>query len=528
MTIAVRAIGDGAPAFLSRLAAVAGPNAVLTGDAATAFHTDVYRALETPLAVVRPATVEALQAVVREAMAADVAVVPRGGGASYTDGYLPTRAQSIVVDTSGLDRIVEINETDAYVTVEAGVTWASLKAALDPLGLRTPFFGPFSGIAATVGGSVSQNALSHGSGAHGVSAQSVLGLDVVVASGEVLRTGSAARGATPFARFYGPDLAGPFTGDCGTLGVKARVTLPLIRAAAAFDAASFAFATLAEMAEAMRRAAMERLDDEHFAIDAALAQGQIARQSNAGAAAGVAKAVLGSSRNPVEGGVKLVKMALAGTRAMREAAYMLHFVVEGVSDREVQEKLTRLRQLMDGGWEIPNTVPTVVRGMPFAPLINTLGPKGERWVPLHGVLPHSKVAAFHDAVAALYASRAAEMERLGVWAGGMFETVGSSGFLYEVAFYWPGTPSAYHRGAVAAEYLAGLPAYPDDPEVSAFVHALKTEMVALYSAFGATHFQLGKVYPYAAVLAPEALRMLRAIKAELDPKGLMNPGALGL
>ena len=66
-------------------------------------------------------------------------------------------------------------------------TRAELDAALRPRGLRPPFFGPFSGIAATIGGSLSQNSVSWGTGVHGVSADSVLGFEVVLGNGEVLR-----------------------------------------------------------------------------------------------------------------------------------------------------------------------------------------------------------------------------------------------------------------------------------------------------------------------------------------------------
>jgi FAD/FMN-containing dehydrogenase len=514
--------------FGDRLAAAAGPDAVLTGAAAVPYFTDVYRRLATPLAVVQPGTVEALVAVVKVAASEGVAVFPRGGGASYTDGYLPDRARSIVIDLGRLNRIVEINETDAYVTLEAGVTWASLKAALDPRGLRTPFFGPFSGLAATVGGSVSQNSLSHGSGAHGISAQSVLGLDVVIASGEIIRTGSGARGLAPFARFYGPDLAGLFTGDCGALGIKARITLPLLRRKPAFGCASFAFEAFEGLAAAMSSAAMEGLDDEHFAIDARLAQGQIVRQSGAGATVAMARAVLGSSPSLAAGLVQLLKMAISGDRALKAADYMLHLIVEGASGKEVKARLARLRTIMAAGVEIPNSMAAVVRGMPFAPLFNTLGPKGERWVPVHGVLPHSQVVPFHLALKDVYAGRAEAMRRLGVWTGAMFETVNPSGFLYEVALYWPGAQTDYHRAAVPADYLSALPVYADDPEVNALVEALKADMIALYGRFGAVHFQIGKTYPYGGVISPETLGLVKAIKGALDPDGLMNPGALGL
>lgn len=510
------------------LGGIVGADQVLLGDAMAAFATDVYRARVPPCAVVRPGTVAELQSVVAAARTAGAAVFVRGGGASYTDGYLPNRADSLLIDMGRLDRIVEINERDAYVTVEAGITWKSLKEALDPLNLRTPFFGPFSGSAATVGGSMSQHSISHGSGTHGISAQSLLAMDVVLASGAILSTGSAGRGAAPFCRWYGPDLAGLFCGDCGVLGVKARITLPLLRHAAAFECLSFAFQTLPALADALRRASLEHLDDEHFAIDAAISQGQIARQQRT-STSGLIGGIVASSPTPWAALKQLVKMARAGSGALRAAPYMAHFIVEGVTARDARIKADRLRSLMTaGGAEISNTVPAVVRGMPFAPLYNSLGPNGERWVPLHGYLPHSRVGEFHEAVTAFFAARSEEMKRLGVWNGGMFMTMGSTAFLYEVALYWPGEPSAYHRRAVPADYLAKLPPGVDSAETNAFVDRLKEDLVKLYSQFDALHFQLGKTYPFGSVLRPEGLALLRSIKRALDPDGLLNPGALEL
>ncbi len=510
------------------LCGIVGAEQVIVGDAMASFVTDVYRARASPTAVVRPGDIDELRAVVAAATRARAAVFVRGGGASYTDGYLPDRVDSILIDMGRLNRIVEINERDCYVTVEAGVTWKALKDALDPLNLRTPFFGPFSGIAATVGGSMSQHSISHGSGTHGISAQSVLTLDVVLASGELLSTGSAARGSAPICRWYGPDLAGLFCGDCGVLGVKARITLPLLRRADAFECVSFAFQTLPALADALRAASLERLDDEHFAIDAAISQGQIARQERT-SKRGMVSGIIASSPSPWVALKQILRMARAGSDALRAAPYMAHFIVEGVTAREARGRADRLRSLMTvAGAEIANTVPAVVRGLPFAPLYNSLGPNGERWVPLHGYLPHSRVAEFHDAVTALFAARRQEMERLGVWNGGMFMTMGSTAFLYEIALYWPGKPSAYHLKAVPADYLSKLPPGSDSAEVMAFVDRLKQDLVALYSEFGALHFQLGKTYPYGSVLRPESLALMRSIKRSLDPDGLMNPGALEL
>jgi D-lactate dehydrogenase (cytochrome) len=177
---------------------------------------------------------------------------------------------------------------------------------------------------------------------------------------------------------------------------------------------------------------------------------------------------------------------------------------------------------------IPNTVPAMVRATPFAPLFNTLGPDGERWVPLHGYIAHSHVPTFDAAVRDFFGRHEAQMQRLGIWCGGMFMAMGTSAFLYELAFYWPGAHTAYHRHNLPPAYLDALPQRPNDAETDAFIDAMKRDLVALYDSHRAIHFQLGKTYPFGSVLAAESLDLLRAIKRAVDPQGLMNPGALEL
>jgi glycolate oxidase len=224
------------PDLRAMLSAIVGEANVLTGEGVQLYSNDVYRSLTPPIAVVRPGTVEELQAVVSATALRSTPLAIRGGGASYTDGYLPQGEGHVLLDLGSLDRIVLIEANGGYVTVEAGVTWATLRDTLAVLDLRTPFWGPFSGLAATIGGSMSQNSISHGSGAYGISADSALSFDIVTADGSLLSTGSAAAGLAPFSRHFGPDLTGLFTGDCGMLGIKARIRLPRFRRDARSDA----------------------------------------------------------------------------------------------------------------------------------------------------------------------------------------------------------------------------------------------------------------------------------------------------
>jgi D-lactate dehydrogenase (cytochrome) len=271
------------------------------------------------------------------------------------------------------------------------------------------------------------------------------------------------------------------------------------------------------------------LDDEHFAMDAALTRGQIARQARISTFS-AAKDLVAASRSPLSAFRQLTTAAIGGTRALAIAPYSAHFILEGIDGREARTKARRLDGIMRtaGGVSIPNTVPAMVRAKPFAPLFNTLGPDGERWVPLHGYVPHSRVPEFHAAVREFFAPREPDMKRLGIWYGGMFMAMGTTAFLYELAFYWPGAQTAYHRHTLPGAYLAALPQRPDDAETTRFVDQLKQDLVALYDRHGATHFQLGKAYPYASVISGEALALVRALKQTLDPRGLMNPGALEL
>lgn len=502
-----------------------GPDNVLTGEADRLFFGhDVFRAGELPAAVVRPGSVEELQAVVLAAYESGTPIVMRGGGASYTDGYAHTRAGGITIDSSRLNRI-EINEANATVTVEAGVTWTELREAVLARGYKTRFWGSYSGLFANVGGGMSNNAISHG---QGTAAEAALCMEVVTGTGELLRTGSVLSDkAVPFNRHYGPDLTGVFTGDCGALGIKARITLALVRAPAAFATASFSFTNFEALHGAFRAVGVEGICEENFGLNEVLQQGQLGKADTAAKAEMAGKIVKQSGL--VRGAAKLAKMALAGEKAIAQASYAGHFIVEGFDQAEANARIAQLKRLCgEFGTEIPNSVPEVVRAMPFAPFHNTLGPKGERWLPCHTQLPHAAAVPFHEALMALLAEEAGTMQAHGIVVGGMFMAVGSTAFVYEPAFYWPDAQTPYHARVVDPDYLATLPTYPRSEANEAEALRIKARVLDLMHEHGGIHFQIGKVYPYARDHNPAHWALLKALKAELDPKGILNPGALGL
>ena len=173
-------------------------------------------------------------------------------------------------------------------------------------------------------------------------------------------------------------------------------------------------------------------------------------------------------------------------------------------------------------------MPTVVRGMPFAPLTNTLGPKGERWVPMHTLLPHDRVPAFHKALTAYWEANRATMDAHGIYNGAMFMAVGSSAFVYEPTFYWPDARTIFHDRMVPAEHLAEVPTYAANSAARAEVDRMKKDVIDLMHQHGGAHLQIGKLYPLLPGRNPASIALLRAIKAALDPRNIMNPGALGL
>lgn len=491
--------------------------------------TDVYRSRVVPRAAVRPKSVEELRSIVVAAASAGLAMVTRGGGVSYTDGYLPVREDSILIDTGALNRILSVNEADMLVTVEPGISWHALDEALKPMGLKVPFVGTFSGLAASVGGTMSQNANGHGSNGAGTAVDSLVAVEVMLPSGEIIRTSTTGSSdKSGYFRNFGPDLTGIFAGDCGALGIKTALVLKLLRRKPNFETASFTFPDFSAMHACMARLASEKIDDKSFGLDLALSKGQIAKQ-DAGSMMSVAKGVWSSSPNAASGLRSLISMAAAGKRVLASAPFAAHYIVDGHDAMEARAKLGSLRRIAHQyGREIANSVPTVVRSMPFQPLHNMLGPEGQRWVPLHGLFPHSHVADFHAAFTDYIRSREPEMSEKRAHVGTMFSCIGASTFLYEPALYWEDTLTNFHERMMEPSYLAGLKRYPANPAGAALVEEIRTDLIDLMHKHGAGHFQVGKLYPYVKDRDAGALNLLRAIKSDLDPMGLLNPGALGL
>jgi glycolate oxidase len=197
-----------------------------------------------------------------------IPVTARGGGFGYVGGCVPVRG-GIVLSLVQMNRIKEINFADAVVIVEPGVFTADLKAAVRAQKLFYPP-DPASMKDCTIGGNVATNAGGPRCLKYGVTRNYVIGLEVVLANGEVLRTGGRVhKNKTGF------DLIGLFVGSEGMLGVVTEITLRLLPLPPVRATLSTAFATATQAAEAVQAifaagflpASLEIAD--HFTLEAA-------------------------------------------------------------------------------------------------------------------------------------------------------------------------------------------------------------------------------------------------------------------
>lgn len=200
------------------------------------------------IAVVRARSTADVQALLAWADRTGTPVIARGGGSALTGASASSRG-AVVLDLSGLDRILEIRPVDGIARVEPGVVLADLDSAAALHGLR---YAPDPGSVrlATVGGSIATNAGGLHGAKYGVTRDAVLALDVVLADGRLIHVGrDTLKGVA------GYDLVGLFTGSEGTLGVVVGATLRLLPAPAATATATAVFASADAAAEAVARIA---------------------------------------------------------------------------------------------------------------------------------------------------------------------------------------------------------------------------------------------------------------------------------
>lgn len=183
-----------------------------------------------PEYIVRPEDTKEVTELVKVANEYKIPVYMWGRATTFVDFGI---GEGCIVLALDLMNEYEIDLGNQVVTAEAGVIWHALDTEINKLGWELACPGGGGMFSATVGGTVAYNAVPHAITEYGITSDQVIALEVVLADGTVLHTGSAANDAAgniPIERgANGPDLAGLFMGSCGTMGIITKATLRLRR-----------------------------------------------------------------------------------------------------------------------------------------------------------------------------------------------------------------------------------------------------------------------------------------------------------
>jgi glycolate oxidase subunit GlcD len=205
-----------------------------------------------PEAVVFPESTEQVVKILKLANEFLFPVTARGGGVGYTGGAVPVDG-GIVVGTDRMNKIVEINADDLYVVCQPGLTTYALQQAVEKHGLLFPP-DPASYKDSFIGGNIAENAGGMRTPKYGVTKHSVLGLEVVTATGEIIRTG----GKT-VKNVVGFDLTGLMCGSEGLLGIITEATLKVLPMPEATATVRASFKTMKAACEVLTKFTPEGL-----------------------------------------------------------------------------------------------------------------------------------------------------------------------------------------------------------------------------------------------------------------------------
>ena len=199
-------------------------------------------ALVLPDAVVWPETTAQVSAIARFASENRVAITGWGAGSSLEGNSIPLNG-GIVVNFGRMNQILQVHSADFQVTVQPGIFYKDMNKLLAREGL---FFAPDPGANASIGGMIANNAAGTRTVKYGATRDNVLALEVVLADGEIIRTGSRS-----IKQSAGYDLTHLFTGSEGTLGLITEATLRLHPLPEHFSAVVASFESTPDAADAV-------------------------------------------------------------------------------------------------------------------------------------------------------------------------------------------------------------------------------------------------------------------------------------
>lgn len=198
-----------------------------------------------PEGVVLPSTTEEVAAIVKLANQYKVPITPRGGASGYTGGCVPVRG-GIVMAMDRFNKILEIDADNYLVILEPGVVTKDLQDAVSKIGLMYPP-DPASTSFSSIGGNIAENAGGIRAVKYGVTKNYVMGLEVVLPTGEIIRSGSKC-----IKDVVGYNLTELFVGSEGTLGIITKAIVKIVPVPEARRTMTATFSSLEKAAHAVK------------------------------------------------------------------------------------------------------------------------------------------------------------------------------------------------------------------------------------------------------------------------------------
>jgi FAD/FMN-containing dehydrogenase len=469
-------------------------------------------------AILQPANLDDVIAIVSIARREGISLYPRGGGWSYTGGYRPGPGSCLLVDSKNLLGIA-IDRDSGTVTAGAGTRWVDLHAALDAAGLRAQSFGPLSGFGATLGGAAAQNGGFFGTAGYGAFG------DGTICGGTMVSGTADPITLHPTDRLSGSSAPQPLVGDCGAFGIRTAVTLRTMAKPPATGFASFHFADGAAALAVLAGL----VDVPHLGEAYIFDPGSHANLARTGFSV-IESATLAADLLKKSGGWRagvsgLVRTVTAGKAFVADLAWSLHLSFDGTSAQILSAAAEVTRRAQHAGGEtIPDIIPRVTRARPFRRIKALLGPDGESWLPVHGVFAPGEVQQALSSIHAELVNSSETMCAHQVRAVILISLMGTR-IVIEPQLFWPDALTPVLRHMATPEQLVAYGNRPPNPSARQTAHALRHRLIETLDAAGATHFQIGRTYSQ---IPPEIRSGWQSLKKKFDPDGIINPGVLGL
>ncbi|HWL54838.1 MAG TPA: FAD-linked oxidase C-terminal domain-containing protein [Chthoniobacteraceae bacterium] len=447
-----------------RLEAVVGPGLIFHDPETLQTHSrDKWFASRLPDVVALPKTTEQVSRILRFASENRIPVTPRGGGVGYVGGCVPLEG-GIALSLAGMNRIREIHVADGVAVVEPGVVTGHLQAAAREKGLFYPP-DPASLKECTIGGNIATNAGGPRCLKYGVTRPYILGLEVVLASGEILRTGGRThKNKTGF------DLIGPFVGSEGLLGIVTEAILRLIPHPPARATISASFATFAQAADAVQKV----LGEGYLPAALEIADAFTLRAAREYLGTAIIPDGEGHLLIDLDGQPDSVRGETESLSRLIRSLGALH--LESASGQEACEAL----------WELRRRFSQSLKSTGLTKLNEDI------------VVPRGRLVDLAEFAARLHAKHG-----------------------FPVACFGHAGDGNIHTNLMAAHY--------DDPEVRQKVEVALDELFAQVLAWGGAitgehGIGIAKARWWPDAASPVSRRVHQAIKTAFDPLGILNPG----